>query len=118
MRKTFAIVAAGIVSNMVEIDDTDTHSIETFCAIAIPPGQAVNIGSLYDGINFSTAAVVQPPPTLSQQRQVVIAQIVAIEATQSRALREAVLGQPGAIPRLQAIDSSIVTLRLQLALLV
>lgn len=42
------------------------------------------------------------------------AQIQTIEATQDRAVREAALGMAGAKERLQAIDSQIVVLRLQL----
>lgn len=41
-------------------------------------------------------------------------QIASVEATQMRALREAVLGLPGAVGRLQAIDNQITALRAQL----
>lgn len=61
MIKTYVIVTAGIVSNTIEIDDTDTNSITAFSAVTIPSGLGVGIGWLYDGINFSAPA---PIPVL------------------------------------------------------
>lgn len=41
-------------------------------------------------------------------------QIASIEQTQFRAIREAVLGLPGAVARLQALDTQIAALRVQI----
>lgn len=42
------------------------------------------------------------------------AEIAAIEVTQARAIREAVLGQPGAVARLQVMDDKIASVRAKL----
>lgn len=42
------------------------------------------------------------------------AQIIALEQTQPRALRETVLAMPGAAARLKALDDQIAALRVQL----
>jgi hypothetical protein len=41
-------------------------------------------------------------------------QIVALEKTQMRAIREAILGLPSAVSRLQDLDNQIAALRAQL----
>ena len=42
------------------------------------------------------------------------AQIIALEQTQPRLVREALLNLPGAVARLQALDTQIAALRAQL----
>lgn len=42
------------------------------------------------------------------------AQIVALESTQGRAIREAAIGMAGAVDRLKALDASIAALRVKL----
>lgn len=45
---------------------------------------------------------------------IIKAQIISLEETQHRAIREAAMGMPGAVTRLKAIDDKIVALRAQL----
>lgn len=54
------------------------------------------------------------PPLPPSQNDLIKAQIVELEATQHRAMREHVLGDPDAAARLQSIENEIVTLRAQL----
>jgi len=51
---------------------------------------------------------------LKSAKAAALSAIQILESTQARTVREAALGQPGAVARLQLIDSQIVTLRLSL----
>lgn len=53
-------------------------------------------------------------PTNPSPNDTIKAKIALLEFTTMRALREAVLGVPGAVGRLQAIDTVITALRAQL----
>ena len=48
---------------------------------------------------------------VGQHNSVIDAQILALESTQHRTVREAALNQPGAVGRLTALDTQIATLR-------
>ena len=61
MIKRFAITEAGVVKNIIVIDDTDTTTIAHFGAILIPSGISTDIGWSYDGTTFSPHA----PPVLT-----------------------------------------------------
>lgn len=54
------------------------------------------------------------PHAADSARQEVLGRIVRLEASQARAVREATLGQAGAVERLRMIDAQIATLREQL----
>ena len=48
---------------------------------------------------------------VGQHNSVIDAQILALESTQHRTVREAALNQPGAVGRLTSLDAQIATLR-------
>lgn len=68
------------------------------------------------------ALVAAPAPTAAQQIEAdktssntaIQAQIIALESTQGRAVREAAIGMAGAVDRLNALDASIASLRAKL----
>jgi hypothetical protein len=54
------------------------------------------------------------PPSLAEQNAPIMAEIAAEEAKQNRAIREHLLGDATALPRLKAIDDTIKAARLKL----
>ena len=58
-----------------------------------------------------TCVVDADPPTNEETNAQIVAQIVALEAGQARAVREAALGVSGAKARLQSLDNQIKALR-------
>jgi hypothetical protein len=64
MDKDFAIVEAGVVKNVIVIDEMDTVTIENFNAILLPSGQSVMPGWSYSGGSFA------PPVALLSLDQV------------------------------------------------
>jgi hypothetical protein len=58
-----------------------------------------------------------PEPTKAEKQARVDSKIYGVENKQLRAVREAILGMPGATARLQAIENQIATLRAERAAL-
>ncbi len=78
-------------------------------------GEALSLPNWPKGMTAYTP----PAPTAAQQLEAaktasnatIYAQIIALESTQGRIIREAVIGKPGAMGQLQALDASIAVLR-------
>jgi len=60
MERYLAIVAQGIVKNLIVVDPTDTATINHFGGLLLPEGSQVAIGWTHDGANFSAPPVVAP----------------------------------------------------------
>lgn len=53
MNKNFAILEAGVIKNIIVIDDADIATISHFGGVLVPDGVCASIGDSYDGLNFS-----------------------------------------------------------------
>lgn len=77
-----AVIENGRVTNVVVVDPNDHASI---AGVLVPAGVAVGIGWTYDGTTFAAPVVNEPP------NAAIDAQIVALEGTTERGIREAML---------------------------
>ena len=97
----YAEILSDAVVNVVvaDADFAEMHGL-------IPCGDEVQIGWMYDGVNFIAPEI--PPPTIQDQ-------IDALEAQQNpRLLREAALGGKFALDKLGSLEADIAALRAKL----
>jgi hypothetical protein len=86
-----------------------------------PPAVGEGERARFDGSAWQIEQIPEPEPEsvpdLTPEEQIeannapILAQILELEARQARAVREALLGQAGAIERLEGIEAEIVVLR-------
>ena len=97
------------------------YSLVEIKPFAVPDGKQVQGQPSYafdgdDVVETYDVADIPPPPepvppTAADRKAEVLGQIAMIEAGQQRAVREAIIGLPGAADRLKAIDAKISALR-------
>ena len=103
---SYARINNGVVAETLDTDQ-DIKAMFHPDLIWVPCGREVLPGWVFDQCEFT----LPPPPVLTaaETRQDILDQIVALEAGQDRALREAAL--TGDLSRLQTIDDTVAALR-------
>jgi len=108
MIKRYALITAGTVTNIVEQAASPPSVLNPVESVI------AKIGDTYDGVTFASPVI---PPQPEQTKDAAIAaikgRINALEQSQSRAVREALLGGP--TDRLAALDARIAALRAEMA---